>query len=159
MLDSDQKHNLYNERGAALLLTLILMLVLSLLTVSMFELLKASTQIAGNQRQDLQAIYLADSGAEDAINQLRNNPELAKNGLYTFPIPPDLVEFAGGTYTFTIEDISTPNPMFLYAKEIISTGTFRNITRVLKVRVRISDTPGDKGAIIYAVMTSYWKLL
>lgn len=156
MLALDQKNELQNERGVALLLTMILMIVLSLLTVSMFELLKASTQIAGNHKQDLQAMFIADAGVEDAINQLRNVPTLAD------PPAPDLtlaaVDFAGGSYTVTIKDTGTTNAVFFREKDITSTGTFRGVTRIIKAHVGIFAISGKKDDL-YAVATSSWRLL
>ena len=50
--------------GAALVIALIVMAMLSLLTVSTFDMLTINVQIAGNHAKELQASYIADAGVE-----------------------------------------------------------------------------------------------
>ncbi len=149
MLALDQNGSLRDERGAALLLTIILMMVLSLLTVTLFELLQASTQIAGNHRQDLQAINTADAGVEDAINRLRIDPD------DTAAFSGDL---SGGTYgTYEVSIATVADPVFYRERLITSTGTFRDITRTLNVHIGILRSETHQGPT-YAVVTKFWKL-
>ena len=155
MLASYWKADLQSERGAALLLTMILMLVFSLLTVSLYELLEASTQIAGNHIQDLKAVCAADAGVEDAINQLllveatrdSTDPVVVTGGLSS-----------GGTYTATIMDAATPNPTFSHEKDIVSTGTFLGVTRQIETHIGIIKSYDSKGDPVYAVATASWIL-
>lgn len=154
MIILKQKTDLQNERGAALLLTMILMLVFSLLTVSLYELLEASTQITGNHRLELRTTYIADAGVEDAINELREDINWDSG----FPDPG--VEFpagSGNTYTVSVDDVViTPNPAIAARKYIVSTGTIAGFQRRLEVYVdliRIGDS-GNYGVDIIA-----WKLM
>ena len=125
MLGPDQKAGLQSESGAALLLTLILMLVFSLLTVSLYELLQTSIQITGNHRLDLRTTYIADAGAEAAINELRIDPEWAG--------PISVTPFAGGAYEVVVVS-NDPGPGDV---EILSTGTISGFQRRLRVIINV----------------------
>ena len=126
ILVPDQKAGLQSQSGAALLLTMILMLLFSLLTLGLYELLQTSTQITGNHRLDLRTSYVADAGAEAAINELRNDPEWGGFG----PTP-----FGGGTYEVVVsyDDSGTP-PIVT----IESTGTISGFQRKLIVEIEIT---------------------
>jgi Tfp pilus assembly protein PilX len=149
MLVWGRKTVLQSERGVALLLTLMLMVVFSLLSVSLFEMLKASTQISGNHRFDLKATYIADAGVEDAINRLRINPDLG-NSTFTGTL-------AGSTYSVTITDGSPSNAAIYDEKDIESTGTVNDFSRTINTHVWIVQVFGTNPPI-YIVMTTYWKL-
>lgn len=156
MLARKSKVVLQSESGVVLLLVMILMVVFSLLTLAMFDLLKTSTQISGNHKRDLRAIYIADAGAEDAINLLRNNPDLAVD--VDSPVVIGPTSFAGGTYTTTIKYAGIPlTPTFHSQKDIYSTGTLDGLSRTIVVHVKSiqigSATPGN-----YAIATTSWKL-
>lgn len=156
MLARKSKVVLQSESGVVLLLVMILMVVFSLLTLAMFDLLKTSTQISGNHKRDLRAIYIADAGAEDAINLLRNNPDLAVD--VDSPVFIGPTSFAGGTYTTTIKYAGIPlTPTFHSQKDIYSTGTLDGLSRTIVVHVKSiqigSATPGN-----YAIATTSWKL-
>lgn len=60
-----------DQKGVALILSLILMVLLLLLTISAFEMVTVNAQIADNHIRDLQALYIADAGIEDAIWRIR----------------------------------------------------------------------------------------
>jgi Tfp pilus assembly protein PilX len=69
-----------NERGVALILAMMLMMALSLLTINSFEMLSSSINIARNHKDDLQALYIAEAGIEDAILQLRSPGDFTSAG-------------------------------------------------------------------------------
>ena len=154
---SVRKADLNNECGAALLLTMILMILFSLLTLSMFDLLSTSTQISGNQRQDLTTVYIADAGVEHAIKELRADPKPSYGlitGAVTFPSGGD------GKYeaAISLESPSFPDPSpSIYARyKIVSTGGRINIKRTVESHVELVEV-GDTGG--YAVATTSWKLI
>ena len=91
-----RRFHLQEQRGAAMLLSIMLMVVLSLLTITLFELLTASTQITGNHRLEIRTLYIADAGVEAAINVLRDAPDESDD------IPETV--FGDGTYTVLVED-------------------------------------------------------
>jgi len=156
MLARKSKAVLQSESGAALLLVMILMVVFSLLTLAMFDLLKTSTQISGNHKRDLRTIYIADAGVEHAINLLRDNPDLAVDADNPEVIP--LTSFADGTYTTTIKYAGIPlSPTFHSQKDIISTGTLLGLSRTIEVHAKTIQV-GSATPSIYAVATISWKL-
>ena len=143
------RNGLRNESGVALLLTMMLMLLLSLLTVSLYELLQASAQITGNHKLDLQTTYIADAGVEDAINELRDDPE------WTTP-DPMIVSFSDGQYEVNIlSNVPDPNPGIFRKVKIRSDGTVSGFQRRLEVEVDIIEM-GESGG--YLVATTSWKL-
>jgi hypothetical protein len=152
MLALSSKFKLNCEKGSALLLVIILMVVFSLLTVSMFELLRASTQISGNYRRDLRAFYIADAGIEDAISRLRLNPDMGT--------VQDTVEtFGDGNYEMDIYAVSYPDPSpSIYAiYRIVSTGTIGGLKRYIEAHVKFVPISG--GASGYAAVTMLWQTI
>lgn len=140
---------LRNESGAVLIITMILMIVFSLLTVGMFDLLRTSSQISGNHKMDLRTVYIADAGVEAAINSLRANPNSPS-------LPSADTPFADGTFTVTVTDAGPPlSPTFYAQKDITSTGTLQGYSRTINVHAKII-TIGTSGG--YAVATTSWRL-
>jgi len=75
-----------SESGFAFLLTLFLILFVSLLFVAIFNLLITDLQIASNQKQDTQALYISEAGIEYAISNLRQDRDWVADGEETvFP--------------------------------------------------------------------------
>jgi len=140
---------LRNESGVALLLTMMLMLMLSLLTMSLYELLQTSVQITGNYELDLQTTYIADAGVEGAINELRYDPGWT-TGFSN-------VSFSDGTYGVTIlSNVLDPNPGIFRKVKIRSDGTMSGFQRRLEVEVSIIDVGGSGS---YLIATTSWKLM
>ena len=128
-------------RGAALVVALIVMTMLSLLTVSSLEMLTINVQIGNNHVHDLQALYIAEAGIEDAIDRLRDDP--------TWDIGLSDVEFpsgSGNTYTVTIDNSAYPLIV------ITSTGVVFSFQRVLEVEVGITGSSSP-----YSATITYWK--
>jgi len=130
-----------SPRGAALVIALIVMSMLSLLTVSSLEMLTINIQIGNNHVHDLQALYIADAGVEDAIDRLRDDPSWDA-GLSDVEFPAG----SGNTYAVTIDN--TEYPLVV----ITSTGTVFNFQRSLEVRVKITGSSSP-----YSVAITYWK--
>ncbi|MFC1717353.1 PilX N-terminal domain-containing pilus assembly protein [Candidatus Poribacteria bacterium] len=150
MIDTNPTSNaaLRNESGAALLLTLMLMLVLSLLTVSLYELLQTSSQITGNHRRELKTTYIADAGVEDAINILRSNPyEIAQ----TFPV----VSFGNGEYEVTILSNEPVDAGILRGVDIRSVGTLSGFRRAIEAHIQIVDA----GELGYKASITSWEFV
>ena len=151
-LTSVQKTYWQNERGAAMLLSIMLMVVLSLLTITLFELLTASTQITGNHRLEIRTLYVADAGVEAAINKLRDNPDWSDGFTDEFPIG------TGNKYTVGVVDVPPTNLAIYAEKDITSVGTIGGFDRTILVHVKIiwigrSDPPE------YSVATTSWRLV
>ena len=132
------------QRGAALIIALIVMTMLSMLTISSLEMLTISVQISGNHVHDLQALYIADAGVEHAISMLRTNPTVP-SGIYG---PVEFPVSSGNTYTMTIANSYLSDG----TANITSTGTVSNFQRALVVMVEITGSSSP-----YSVGTTYWK--
>ena len=121
-------HRLYQatkeQRGAALVVALIVMAVLALLTVSSLDMLTVNVQIAGNHELELKASYIADAGVEDAIDRLRDDPTWDA-GLTDVEFP------AGSGHTYTVAIDNSTYPLIV----ITSTGTVPNFQRSLEAQV------------------------
>ena len=88
---------LKNKNGFALLLTLFLILFISMLFVALLNLFTTDIHITGNQKNDTQALYIAEAGIEDAIYHLRQDKNWASDGL----APVDFPAGSGNKYTVT----------------------------------------------------------
>jgi len=115
--------------------------MLSLLTVSSLEMLTLNIQIANNHIHDLQALYIADAGIEDAIDRLRDNPSWDA-GLSDVEFPVS----SGNTYTVTIGNSGYPSIV------ITSAGTVSNFQRSLEAQVEITGS-----SLPYLITITYWK--
>jgi len=60
-----------NRRGFVLILTLMLISLLSVLAITSFEMVIATTQITGNHKRYLQSLYTADAGIEHTVYVLK----------------------------------------------------------------------------------------
>ena len=132
------------QRGAALVIALIVMTMLSMLTIGSLEMLMLNVQIANNHIHDLQALYIADAGVEHAISVLRTNPSFASGtyGPVIFPTG------SGNSYTVVLVNSygSTGNAV------ITSIGTVADFQRSLEVQVAITGSSSP-----YLIKTTYWK--
>jgi len=135
------KTGLQDERGAALVLALIVMTGLSLLLMSSLEILTTSIQIAGNHIHDIQAMYIADAGVEDAIKELRANPNW--NAGFTNK------SFGAGSYTVTV---TNTNPIV----DVQSTGTVSNFSRTIQAEIQLDGDPGSSPPY-YSIVINYWR--
>lgn len=64
---------LRNERGVALVVALLVLLVLSLLSVVLMMSVSVGTKIAGHNVRESQALYTAEAGVSEAIARIRNS--------------------------------------------------------------------------------------
>lgn len=113
------------NKGIALVLALFVLLFLSLLIVVSLDMSTTDQQIATNQIRDMQAIYIADAGIEEAVYQLRQDDEYEGTG--------GAVEFpsgSGNTYNVTIEE----------GNIITSVGTVGIFTRTLEAEYLLSGS-------------------
>ena len=128
-------------RGAALIIALIVMALLSLLIVCLLEMLAINVQITGNHSRDIQALYIAEAGVEDAIDRLRDDPSWDA-GLTDIEFPAG----SGNTYTVSIDNSGSPSII------IASNGTVSNFQRALEVQIEVTGSSPP-----YSVSTTYWK--
>lgn len=157
-----QAANLQNERGVALLLTIMLMVVFSLLSVSLFEMLKASTQISGNHRLELRTLYIANAGVEDTIKRLCDADEVDWDNFVRGLIDPPEVSFAGGKYDPDIYVISTeipdPSPSIYGRYRIVCTGTIGDFKRAVGSYINLIRF-GNPDSPVFVAQTTSWQVI
>lgn len=125
-----------NQRGSVLLMTLFLISLGSAFVIGFLQVSTTDLQIVRNHQYSLRALYIADTGVEDAIYNLILDSHW--NAGFTNKA------FAGETYTVTITN-NYPNPII-----IDSVGTAGgSFQKHLRVQVTIS---GSKPPTI-----NYWK--
>ena len=77
------------ESGFALILAIFLMLFISLLFASMFNMLTTDVAITGNLGKDAVALYLAEAGIERAVYQLSQDNTWTSDGTAQIYLPSD----------------------------------------------------------------------
>ncbi len=88
-----------NERGAAMLIALAVMMMISLLGISAVQMSSTDMAISENFQQDTRSFYLAEAGVEHAYGIIRDTSTW-RTGLSN-------VTFAGGQYNVTVIDKTT----------------------------------------------------
>jgi Tfp pilus assembly protein PilX len=139
-----QRINTKSEKGIALILALILMTLIFLLTLSAFEMVTVNTQIADNQIRDLQALYVAEAGIDDAIYQLRYE---------TYPATITDINGSCGPGNYTAKSTVIDNKRYRIDSDgtIIYSST-RTSTRTIRAVIRLygQDVP-------YTVVITSWE--
>ena len=64
------KNILINEKGVALIIVLLMLLILTLIGISAISTTTFETNISGNERVGTNAFYAADAGVQVGLNQL-----------------------------------------------------------------------------------------
>src|SRR5713101_179594 len=80
-----------NERGIALIMALMFLVVLALLTATASTVTTLASQISGNYKASIQAFQSAEAGAEEARARLRANAAAA-NSIYDNAVYDTVVE-------------------------------------------------------------------
>jgi len=65
-----EKKHLRSEKGAALIISLLLLLVLTVLALSLINTSTFEIGISGNEKTNLEAFYAAEAGIQMALSQL-----------------------------------------------------------------------------------------
>ncbi|WP_343583042.1 PilX N-terminal domain-containing pilus assembly protein [Herbaspirillum sp.] len=78
------------QRGATLMIALIMLTVILLLGVASASLLMLDERAARNHRFHEQARMAAQAALDDACEQIRNNTHIVADGLSTASLPPDV---------------------------------------------------------------------
>jgi type II secretory pathway pseudopilin PulG len=131
----DMNKYLNNNKGGALVLTLLVLVVLSILGVSLLDLSLAETKFVQHQQNRAQAHYIAHSSADALATYLIKNPEnlsttdlnsyinTLRSGSNTSP-----TNFTGGgSYVVTTANSGANN------LKITATGTFNNVNKAVSV--------------------------
>ena len=123
-----------NQKGqAALFITLIVMFILLLVGLSVSRVAFEQTKIARSAQQSAQAYYLADTGTEHILYEMKNGgvstcPPIPPPPVLLIPKapPPDTESFAGGSYEVNHTGCN-PNP------EIKISGVFEKTNRAIEI--------------------------
>jgi Tfp pilus assembly protein PilX len=136
-----QEQKQKNKRGVVLILAMFVMVALSLLTITSFELLTGSIRIAKNHKEDLQALYVAEAGIEEGVKRMRATGTCSSFGPETW---------AGYQYTVTVETVDSD-------LKFTSVGSVGYFQRTLEARVKVVETPEFPVPHNYSVAVMYWK--
>jgi Tfp pilus assembly protein PilX len=126
--------------GFVLILTLFAAVLLATLIMGMASMTAVDAGLVKNHMYSMQAYYIAEAGAADAIDRIQQQGTLATTDWETFfPASPD-------KYTVSVTQGATT--------VITSTGltATANFTRQLEIDVNISGASAP-----YAVSINYWK--
>jgi len=101
-----------NQKGMALIATLIFVFVISTMGIALLTMTNNETKLSALQKDSTDAFYLADSGTERAISWME------KQGAPPSSIPPpldgstDIEGMGGGYYNITIDPPSSSTEAF-----------------------------------------------
>lgn len=164
----DARATVGNERGVVLIVVLLALLVMALMGAGLLATAATEGTISGNDRDTVQAFYLAEAGVEHAKAILRGsgnwNAELqapqpmagqalgvgAGNG-YSFTITNDAADVAGNATNPVIDT----NAVVV----VTSTGTYRNGQRIIQAVIGkyLPLTPGGAITSIGATTNTFFN--
>jgi hypothetical protein len=152
--DIEIKNKLLNQKGMALLTTLIFVFILVTFAVALLTLTGNDSKMSTLQRASTQAFYQAETGIEKAIWYL-NSSEENTDGLYF------VGSLHGGNATeFYDVDISEIDPGPPESKTLISTGKiveggeYNKGTRTIEVKLKKGVTPSGALSYNHAIFTN-----
>lgn len=120
-----------NQQGVALILVSLILLVSSILAITLITYYQATTRTSQVEAYRMQALYLAEAGVNQVIQQLRNNqsPSFPYTGSFAF--------FQGqtGAYSgsFSVNRTIAGNNTTLLAEATVPTSGFTLARRTLRV--------------------------
>ncbi|MEI7999648.1 MAG: hypothetical protein WCH62_09125 [Candidatus Omnitrophota bacterium] len=147
------KQKLFYNRSSVLLITLLFLLVLVVMSATLFNIAVTSGTNSQRQADNVQALYLAEAGVNKAVFYLLNNsPDNSTNGSWRTviyptgspmpsvqcarfgsPTSPCYDSLAGSTYTMWVQD-SSPDI------KITSCGLYNGVSRTVQVVVTSLST-------------------
>jgi len=150
------KYSLSNQKGMALLTTLIFVFVLVSLAVALLTMTSNDTKLSTLQRESTRAFYLAETGIEKAIWHLNSSSS---------EVNPDGLDFygslhGGNTTEFYDVDISEIDPGPPEIKTLISTGKvvgggeYNKGTRKIEVKLKKGIAPSGGLTYTHAIFTN-----
>lgn len=121
--------NRQHQKGAVLLLVLLIVSVLMLTGVALMQKVLSAAKLSGVELHRVRALYIAEAGAHRAQWRLGLEPDLTNvppaDSLYVNE------PFGGGAYTVNLSE-RTPTEA-----TIRSSGTYASLTRTISVRIRL----------------------
>ena len=159
--------NLRNQEGATLLTGLIMLVLLTLMAVSTFNLGKGNLQIVGNMQFRNETLRVAEKAVEAAISRPTgvSLPSTSSAGGYTVTVTPTLVQAhvkknsvidlnnaselgctLGAAQTFGVQGAATGNSLCaktLYNVRVTAVDTITNASVVIDQGISV-QVPADK---------------
>jgi len=128
--------NLYSEKGSAMIISLVVLLMLGIIGVAAVQNSNTEMDIAQNYQIDMKSFYIAEAGVELAYTILRDTATW-RTGFTNYP-------FAGGDFDITLVD-SLTNPALDDTILVYSTG--RRSGAMTRIEVKLApQSPFDWGA-------------
>lgn len=114
-----------NEKGAALIIAIMVMALMSILGMTLLYMSSVNLNIARNEKQGLQAFYAAKAGIEDARKRLINNTADTRgaagysmdNNIWVSDLIAANLLLGGGRYEVYITHVSGAAPAYLVEKD------------------------------------------
>ena len=122
---SDLQKKLVEEKGSALFVTLLLVILVFTIGIAILELTGTETKISHNQKIATQALFLAEAGVQMAIHQLELDPQW-KAGYRNYPLGKGV-----------IKEVKIENK--LYSVRIESQGEVQGVGR--RIRTDLTKIP------------------
>jgi len=121
---------LTNQKGMALLTTLIFVFILVTFAIALLIMTSNDTKLSALQRDSTKAFYIAEAGIEKTLYDLKKDYESDQNwDGYTS----SEVSFGEGTYTVTLSNLSSNNVT------IKSKGKYDNSIRYIQVDATVGN--------------------
>ena len=135
---------LNNQKGMALMATLIFTFVISTMGIALLTMTSNETKLSALQKDSTDAFYLADSGTERAISWME------KQGAPPSSIPPpldgsaDIAGMGGGYYSVTIDPPSSGTEVFnkIYTITCVGHAGYSNSKRTIETKIRVLSFAG-----------------
>jgi len=106
--------NLYSEKGSAMIITLVVLLMLGVIGAAAVQNSNTEMDIAENYQTDIKSFYVAEAGVELAYTVIRDSADW-RTGFTDYP-------FSGGSFTVSLVD-SLTEPALDDTILVYSTGT------------------------------------
>ncbi len=123
-----------NEKGSAMIVAILVVLVLTLLGTALWNYSMADTIQTAREEKRIQAYYIARSGAESVANHLVTHPmgDLNEeiNDAYPDPITSSLVVFGNGDFVVTVTKENDTTVL------VESVGTVEDIMQKVSIRLQ-----------------------
>lgn len=136
------------ERGSALAITLIIMVVLTILGTAFLNLSVAENKFANRNEDRLQAYYIARSGAQTVAEYMVEDHNDDATDMVGHTSDPN-TQVGGGSFTVSVEQ----DPDNANIINITSIGTYNNISQTSKIQV--SKTSSGVGGLFNHAMVAY----
>ena len=155
-----------NQKGMALLTTLIFVFILVTFAVALLTMTSNDSKLSTLHRESTRAFYLAETGVDKALWYLNNPTDQGGEGLswrtideFGEPVPliyPSVT--ANEYYEFTVltDPLSTEDPEIIVIKstgKVLGGGEYNKGTRIVEVKLEKGVQPSEGAVYNFALMT------